>query len=330
MVAPTEVFIEVQVPQQRRYDSGDVFPVVLSPVIGAAFPSNSFSVTEAIKAHKPWILSRLHEAGAILFRGFPIESASDFNDVVEAFGFEELPYVGGAAPRNKVVGRVFTSNESPPDQKIPFHHEMAQVLEFPSKLFFFCEIEPGSGGETAIVLSHIVYERMKQMHPGFVQQLEEHGLIYTRILSEDDDNSSPIGRGWKSTFLTDDKSIAEERAAKIGTRLEWLEDVVKTVMGPIPAIRIDKSRQRKVWFNSMVIAYTSYDDARNEPTKAVKFGDGRPLLSHIVYDCEKILEEECVAIPWQKGDILLLDNWAVLHSRRSFDPPRRILASLCK
>ena len=42
-------------------------------------------------------------------------------------GYEELPYVGGAAPRTNVVGRVFTANESPPDQKIPFHHEMAQV-----------------------------------------------------------------------------------------------------------------------------------------------------------------------------------------------------------
>ena len=32
------------------------------------------------------------------------------------------PYVGGAAVRHVVVGDVFTSNESPPDQSIPFHH----------------------------------------------------------------------------------------------------------------------------------------------------------------------------------------------------------------
>lgn len=86
-----------------------------------------------------------------------------------------------------------------------------QVPEFPSKLFFFCEVEPGSGGETPIVLSHIVYERMKHKYPDFVEQLEQHGLIYTRVLGEKDDPSSPIGRGWKSTFLTEDKSIAEER-----------------------------------------------------------------------------------------------------------------------
>ncbi|GAB2269367.1 hypothetical protein Dimus_004287 [Dionaea muscipula] len=217
--AAAELFFkEVRTPQQGLYE-GVVFPLILSPntTATATVPSNSnhtdtvSGFSGSIRAHKPWLQARLHEAGAILFRGFPVDSASDFNDVVEAFDFEELPYIGGAAPRNKVVGRVFTANESPPDQKIPFHHEMAQVLEFPSKLFFFCEVEPGSGGETAIVLSHIIYQRMKDKHPEFVQQLEDHGLIYTRVLSEDDDNSSPIGRGWKSTFLTNDKKIAQER-----------------------------------------------------------------------------------------------------------------------
>ena len=72
-------------------------------------------------------------------------------------------------------------------------------------------MEPGSGGETPIVLSHLVYEKVKERHPEFVERLEENGLLYTRVLGEDDDPSSPIGRGWKSTFLTKDKSVAEER-----------------------------------------------------------------------------------------------------------------------
>ncbi|CAN1836787.1 Clavaminate synthase-like protein At3g21360 [Linum perenne] len=42
------------------------------------------------------------------------------------------------------------------------------------------------------------------------------------------------------------------------------------------------------------------------------------------------MEEESVAIPWEKGDVLLIDNLAVLHSRKLFTPPRRILAALCK
>jgi hypothetical protein len=87
-----------------------------------------------------------------------------------------------------------------------------QVPTFPSKLFFFCEVEPKSGGETPIVLSHYVYKRMNENFQEFVEKLEKHGLIYTRVLGEGDDPSSPIGRGWHSTFLTQDKTIAEERS----------------------------------------------------------------------------------------------------------------------
>ncbi|CAH9056163.1 unnamed protein product [Cuscuta epithymum] len=322
---PESFFSEAVVPQQKLYD-GRPFPAVLSPDPKASSPS--FPV--AIKEEKEWLEALLHQAGAIVFRGFPVNSASDFNDVVEAFGYDELPYIGGAAPRTNVVGRVFTANESPPDQKIPFHHEMAQVPEYPSKLFFYCEVEPGNGGETPIVLSHVVYEKMKSKYPEFVQRLEKDGLIYTRVLGEEDNPLSAIGRGWKSTFLTSDKSVAEERGAELGMKLEWLEDGVKTIMGPIPAIKSDHIRQRKIWFNSMAAAYTGWEDARNDPKKAVTFGDGSALPAEIIHDCVKILEAESVAVPWKRGDVLLIDNLAVLHSRRPFNPPRRVLASLCK
>lgn len=116
---------EIEIPQQKLYN-GVQFPSVLSPA--SKSPSSLSLLTKAIETQKSSLQSLLHKSGAVLFRGFPVTSASDFNDVVEAFGFEELPYVGGAAPRTNVVGRVFTANESPPDQKIPFHHEMAQVF----------------------------------------------------------------------------------------------------------------------------------------------------------------------------------------------------------
>ncbi|KAJ4849093.1 hypothetical protein Tsubulata_036011 [Turnera subulata] len=313
------IFKETQIPQQKLYDSIP-FPAVLSPSV----PSPSLSLlVDSIKAHKPFLESLLFNTGAILFRGFPINTASDFNDVVEAFGYEELPYSGGGAPRTHVVGRVYTANEASLDQSIPFHHEMNRLPVFPSKLFFFCEVEPTSGGETPLAVSHIVYNRIKERYPDFVKRLEDTGLIYTRILPEENDLSSPIGRGWRLTYSTQDKSVAEERAAKLMTRLEWLEDGgVKAITGPLPAIRYDECRDRKIWFNGLGMV--------NNPLMEMIFGDGEPLPIDIVHDCLKMLEEEGVAIPWQRGDVMLLDNLAVLHARKSCTTPRRVLASLCK
>ena len=132
----SETFLEFQIPHQKLFN-GIQFPSVLSPNPKSQTPPSSLSLfTKAIKTEKTFLDSVLHKSGALLLRGFPVNTASDFNDVVEAFGFEELPYVGGAAPRTNVVGRVFTTNDSPPDQKVPFHHEMAQVYSVISSLFW--------------------------------------------------------------------------------------------------------------------------------------------------------------------------------------------------
>ncbi|GKC12039.1 clavaminate synthase-like protein, partial [Tanacetum coccineum] len=260
----------------------------------------------SVKASKSWLELQLHQHGAILFKGFPVSSAFDFNEVVEAFGYSHIPYTGGAAIRTHVVGNVFTTNESPLDQKIHFHREMALRPEYPSKLFFFCEEEPVSGGETPIVLSHIIYDKMMERHPSFVQQMEELGLMYNRVLAEEDDLSSPVGLGWKSKFSTSDKCIAQERAAMVGMQLRWMESgLVEVKQGSISGIRYDETRNHNTWFNMLVSASGGFENELNDDlTKAVTLGNGQTLPAHVVHDCSKIMDEECVAIPWQKGDVL--------------------------
>ncbi|PWA51091.1 hypothetical protein CTI12_AA467550 [Artemisia annua] len=60
----------------------------------------------------------------------------------------------------------------------------------------------------------------------------------------------------------------------------------------------------------------------------------KPLPAQVLYDCIKTLEEEYVTILLKKGDVLLIDNLEVLHSRRpmvnSQINTRRALASICK
>ncbi len=44
-------------------------------------------------------------------------------------------------PSPHVVGNVvFTSNESPPSEPIPWHHEMAQTAHPPSHILFYCDV----------------------------------------------------------------------------------------------------------------------------------------------------------------------------------------------
>ena len=62
------------------------------------------------------------------------------------------------------------------------------------------------------------------------------------------------------------------------------------------------------------------------------FGDGSPLGSDDLKALDAVhdyMRANQVAFDWEAGDALILDNNSVLHSRQSFTPPRRVLASLC-
>ncbi|GJR87158.1 clavaminate synthase-like protein [Tanacetum coccineum] len=158
-------------------------------------------------------------------------------------------------------------------------------------------------GVLEIKFSGVLNEHMKGFYKGdypeFVDRLEEHELIYTRVLGEGDDPLSPIGRGWGWKAWND-------------TRVDrrWCKN----------------SYGATAWWQLILVEKMQ----ANDPEKAVTFGDGTPLPAHVIHDCLKILEEESVVIPWQKGADLLLDNLSVLHARRAFKPPHRVLASLCK
>jgi hypothetical protein len=77
--------------------------------------------------------------------------------------------------------------------------------------------------QTPILISNEVYERLKVRNPSFLSSLETYGVKYIRYLPELDDPTSAIGRGWRSTFLTETKEGAESALKKLGSSWEWQE-----------------------------------------------------------------------------------------------------------
>lgn len=316
----------------QRQMKGQIFPLILSP---RDTQIDSFATLQKwIVSNRDQLMQATKQFGAVLFRGFSniIESPVQFSDVVEALGMQPLPYVGGAAPRSQVYKDVFTSNESPASEKIPFHHEMAQVPEYPSWILFYCQIAATSGGATPILRSDVLYETILERMPDFAEKLERKGVVYTRVLPPVDDPLSPIGRGWKSTFRSEDKDEAAKKAAALGVELEWLPNGdVKSVSGVLSAIKpYTHDKSRKVFFNSMVAAYTGWRDSRNTPENAVTYGDGEKLDSECIAKVAEIMDELAVDMLWEASDIICIDNNLVMHSRKSFVPPRRLLAYVAK
>ena len=318
----------IEIPEQREVE-GQPFPLVLSPTNPT---SNKQEMLQWLTDNGDSLRAKMIDTGAILLRGFPIESPHDFDAVVRAAGFKGMPYVGGAAPRNEVVkGRVLTTNESPPSEPIPFHHEMSQVPNPPAYVMFYCDHPPASGGETPIVLSNRVYKRFRGISEDFANRLEASGVRYVWVMPGQDDDTSPIGRSWRSTFLVDQPQDAEEKMRELGMEWKWLDnDELYTITKALPAIRTDPRSGRKTFFNSVVAAYTGWVDSRNDPTQSVRCGDDSPIEGNVLLETAEAMTEECVAFQWKKGDVLLIDNALVMHSRRPFEGPRRILASIAQ
>eukprot|EP00049_Salpingoeca_infusionum_P019476 m.362043 g.362043 ORF g.362043 m.362043 type:complete len:351 (-) comp20053_c0_seq1:390-1442(-) len=323
-------------PEQRVFDEV-AYPLVLQATDAITTLKDA---CQWLTANQDEVLERLKQHGAILFRGFPFVSADDFDAFVCAFkGLEDLPYEKSLsfAVRIQVTNRVCTTNEGKKGGQV-FHHEQAQTPFYPSKLFFFCESPAPVGGGTAVCPSGIVLQRLKETHTDFYSKLKKEGVKYTAVMSSAGDASKGAGRGWKSFFGRDTKEAVEERMTTLGYTWEWLEgDVLRATSPVLSGIRTAPGTDTEVFFNQIVAQASNIKEFSGTDTAAdastllsqfMTFGDGTPMDVKIVTWLSDMCEEVAVELNWQAGDVALLDNFLVMHARRQFEGPRRVLASL--
>lgn len=331
--ATMHAFLEGRIPEQKMMIAGAseenrLFPKVLLPahqcVTSPDRKGGIADVTETIRNNRDWIQHQLTDHGALLFRGFPVRLAADFSSFVKAFGWEEQRYKG-FAPREKVEDCVYTANETPLHEQIGFHHEMAWMDEWPSKLFFFCETAPPVGGETAIALSQGIAQRMEDRMPEFVRRVKDTGLVLSKVMTPTQNTFASFSAG-KNFRETNDPNEAKKRAVEVMgcPNFKCQEDgSVEFVFGPREAIRaFEGYGGRRVWFNTI--------SGYGERNLSLSFGDGCHIPVEAAEEFKATVDEECVNLRWEEGDVLLLDNLAVQHARRPSKPPRQVLVAMCK
>ncbi len=71
-----------------------------------------------------------------------------------------------------------TVRRGPPSHFIGWHNEYAVSPAHPTYLVLFCQTPPGSGGETSVVNTLALYDRLKKEVPGFVEGCSTKGLVY--------------------------------------------------------------------------------------------------------------------------------------------------------
>jgi alpha-ketoglutarate-dependent taurine dioxygenase len=311
----------------QQMHSGEPFPLVIECENAACdWPH----IADWLSIQRQHLLEQVETVGAILFRGFPLRTAEDFDAFVAAFHLPNFPYYESLSNAVRVnrTPRVFTANEAPPTVCIFLHHEMAQTPVSPGKLFFFCEQPAETGGQTPICRSDVLWQRLAERVPAFAHDCEAKGLKYTNIMPSQNDLASGMGRSWQSTLRAQSRGEAEASLARLGYTWEWLSDgCLRATTPTLPAVRT-LADGRKTFFNQLIAAWSGWKDSRNDPAKAITHGDGSPLDPAAARLAAELAEELTFDIPWQAGDVALLDNYVVMHGRRTFMGTRKVLASL--
>lgn len=298
-------------------------------------PSEDFSLaqtTDWVSENGRELLNLATKHGAVAFRDFPLKDVEAFDALIQAFNLDNFPYVESLSNAVRVnrTPRVFSANEAPPEVTIFFHHEMAQTPLYPRYILFYCEIAAEQGGETPLCRSDVLFERLQKEAPQFASDCETKGLRYTNVMPGIDDPHSGMGRSWQKTLGVETQPEAETRLSQLGYSHEWLEDdCLRATTPTLPAV-LEVAPGQKTFFNQLIAAYCGWKDERNDPSDAIRHGDGSKLDPDGVQTAVRLSEELAYDHAWQVGDAVLLDNTVAMHARRSFVGTRKIVASLAQ
>lgn len=275
---------------------------------------------------------RVVDHGGILFRGFDISEPADFQGAIEALCGGTLDYTERTSPRSQVDGRVYTSTDHPASQPIYLHNEQSYNLRFPRNIAFYCHLPAEEGGATPVADSRSVYRRLE---PSVRQRFEEEGYLYVR-------NFHPnYGLSWQEAFQTEDKAEVERYCAANDITCEWCDDGHLRTSQKRRAVARHPISGEPTWFNHLTFFNIATLESAVRDFLLAAFGeenapnntfhaDGSPIESQVLEELQRHYAEGAQSFPWQRGDVMLLDNMLTAHAREPYSGPRKVLTAMAR
>jgi alpha-ketoglutarate-dependent taurine dioxygenase len=306
--------------------NGEVLPLVMAPNV------ENLNLAAWAASHREFLEEKLYRHGAILFRGFDVPGPQRFHEVAQAICPDLLDYKERAAPRHQVSENVYTSTEFPADQHIPLHHEMSYSHNWPSKLFFYCDLPAQEGGCTPVADDRKV---IQLLDPDVKRRFLEKKVMYVRNYGEG------VDMPWQEVFQTADREQVEAYCREAHMEVEWRDrDRLRT--RAVRQVLATHPRTGDVlWFNHAHLFHMSNlepavrqsllaEFAPDELPRNAFYGDGSSIEDEVLEHIRTTYSDAAVRFAWQAGDILLVDNFLASHGRDPFKGPRRVLVSMAE
>jgi alpha-ketoglutarate-dependent taurine dioxygenase len=299
------------------------FPIAFQPSAG------DVDLADWAVANRDVIEEKLRRHGAALFRGFDTCKPADFEKLAQAI-CPDLYGEYGDLPKADTGDVLYRSTPYPADKAILFHNESSHTPCWPMRQFFYCVKASRTGGETPLVDCRAIY---RKLDPAVRAKFAEKGLMYVRNFTEGFDVS------WQDFFKTDDRSVVEEYCRQNSIGVEWRSNGNLRMWQLAPAVLHHSETGEPLFFNQIQLHHVACleDEVREsllslfpeeDLPRNVYYGDGTPIEDALVREILALYWETCVALPWQEGDIIALDNMLIAHARNPFEGERKILVAM--
>ncbi len=274
----------------------------------------------------------LCESGAVLLRGFGIGSADRLERLAATFCPDLEPYTERRSPRTSLGGSVYTSTVHPADQHIHFHSETSYARQWPRWLFFGCLQPPAWGGRTPIADCRRV---LGSMDLAVRDRFLRDGVLYVSNYHQG------LGLSWQESFQTDRREVVEAYCRRHAIRCEWLGgDRLRTRARRHAVIRHPQTGEL-AWFNQAHHFHVGSLEpdlaetllagfAEEDLPRHAYHGDGAPITGATLDHIRGCHEANASSFPWQRGDVLVLDNMLVAHARTPYRGDRLIALALAE
>jgi alpha-ketoglutarate-dependent taurine dioxygenase len=303
---------------------GQRLPLVVEPGAGG------IDLAAWAADRREWVVAELHKHGALLFRGFGVDSPARFEQFIAATSTGPLEYHERTSPRSRVSGNVYTSTDYPPEHPIFLHNEQSYNVTFLRKIYFCCLRPADEGGETPLADTRRVFERIA---PGTRRRFLEQGYTYVRNFGDG------LGLPWQTAFQTTSRAAVERYCRDHDIEFEWKGGDRLRTRQTRPAAARHHATGEPAWFNHATFFHVSTlpppvrdmlleGFAEEDLPNNTYYGDGSPIEPEVLEELRAAYLAEKVVFPWRKGDVLLVDNVLASHGREPYRGPRRVVAGM--
>jgi len=302
-------------------EGADKYPLIIKP------GSDNLDVISWAAENSNWIMNKVTEHGAVLMRNFHLPAMEDFRLLFNTLVQKPMDYVDQSSPRSAIAENLYTSTDHPADQLINMHNELSYSHKSPLHIAFFCLRPASTGGETPVSNSRMVLSYLTEATR---ERFLRKGIRYTRNLVEG------IGLSWQEVYQTDSRTVVEEYCKDHNIQFEWKGAQHLRISWTRPAIIQHPVTHEWTWFNHGYFfnaanldrqVLESIGDESNVPFNTY-YGDGTPIDIATINEIGTAYEKAKVIFPWEKGDVLLLDNMLTAHGRNPYKGDRSILVGM--